>query len=324
MEKELISVIVPAYNCAPWLPRCLDSILNQTYSNLEIIVVNDGSTDETKQVLDAYADRDERIVAIHQNNMGEYATRLNGVDAVRGAWIGFVDADDEIEPQMYEMLIKNANANEADISHCGYQVVYPNGKIDYQHNSGMIKIQDAETGTRDLLEEKIMEMSLCNKLFRRELFDGMRQWMDCSIVVNGDMLMNYYLFSRSRKTVLEDVCPYHYLIRMGSVSRRKLNQYIIYDPIRVRQMILDRCEPKMKDDARRALIRMCLVSYRLVVMETNAVYAQDKKKVRAMIREQLPYCGVLSKRNAILVKLISYVPWVFDLLYPTFERLFRK
>ena len=324
MKDELISIVVPAYNCGPWLPRCLDSILNQTYSNLEIIVVNDGSTDDTKQVLETYAARDSRIVAIHQNNMGEYATRLNGVDAASGAWIGFVDSDDEIEPQMFEILMANADTYGADISHCGYQVVYPNGNVDYQHNSGLVKIQDTKTGMRDLLEEKIMEMSLCNKMFRRELFQGMRQWMDCSIVVNGDMLMNYYLFSHSQKAVLEDICPYHYLIRMGSVSRRKLNQYIIYDPIRVRQLILDRCEPEMKDDARRALIRMCLVSYRLVAMETDAIYAEDRKKLQAMIREQLPYCGILPKRNAVLVKLISKAPWVFDTLYPTFERLFRK
>lgn len=323
MKDELISVVVPAYNCAQWLPRCLDSILNQTYSNLEIVVVNDGSTDDTREVLEDYAIRDSRIIPIHQKNMGEYATRLNGVEAAKGVWVGFVDSDDEIEPQMYEILIKNADKYDADISHCGYQVIYPKGNVDYQHNSGMIKVQDTTTGLRDLLEEKIMEMSLCNKMFRRELFEGMRQWMDCSIVVNGDMLMNYYLFSHSRKAVLEDVCPYHYLIRMGSVSRQKLNQYLIYDPVRVRQMIMDRCEPEMKDDARRALARMCLVSYRLLAMETGAEYDVDKKKVRRIIREQLSYCNILPRRNAVLVKLISYAPWVFDVLYPLFERLFR-
>ena len=324
MKNELISIVVPAYNCGPWLPRCLDSILNQTYSNLEIIVVNDGSTDDTKEILEEYAAREARIVAIHQSNMGEYATRLNGVDAATGDWIGFVDSDDEVEPQMFELLMTNAETYGTDISHCGYQVVYPNGKIEYQHNSGQIKIQDTKTGMIDLLEEKIMEMSLCNKVFRRELFHGMRQWMDCSIVVNGDMLMNYYLFAHSRKAVLEDICPYHYLIRMGSVSRRKLNQHIIYDPIRVRQIILDHCDPEMKDDARRALIRMCLVSYRLLAMETDTVYAEDRKKVRAIIREQLPYCDIVPRRNAVLVKLISYVPKVFDTLYPPFERMFRK
>lgn len=324
MKDELISVVVPAYNCGPWLARCLDSLLNQTYPNLEIVVVNDGSTDNTGEILEDYCSCHPQIVAIHQENAGEYTTRLNGMDAAKGAWIGYVDSDDEVEPHMYEMLMQNACKYGADISHCGYQVVYPDGHVDYQHNTGMVKVQDTHTGLRDLLEEKIMEMSLCNKLFRRELFEGIRQWMDCSIVVNGDMLMNYYLFSRSQKAVLEDICPYHYLIRMGSVSRRKLNPRILFDPLRVRQMIVDRCEPEMEPSARRALARMCLVSYRRVVMEDRKAYARERAEVRAWVKKQLPYVSILPKRNAMLVRMISTVPWLFDFLYPAAARLLHR
>lgn len=324
MKEELISVVVPAYNCAPWLPRCLDSLLNQTYQKLEIIVVNDGSKDNTGEVLDDYAARYPRVTAVHQRNAGEYAARLAGVDVAKGNWIGFVDADDETEPHMYELLMGNARKHGAEISHCGYKVIYPDGHVDYQQNSGLLKVQDTRTGMTDLLEEVIMEMGLCSKLFRRELFEGIRAWMDFSIVINGDMLMNYYLFSQAKKAVLEDVCPYHYLIRQGSASRRKLNEHLIYDPIRVRQIILDRCEPEMKEVARRALVRMCLVSYRQLAVEKGSEYVEDKKKVREIIRQQLPYCDILPKRNAVLVKLISAAPWVFDVLYPPFERMFRK
>ena len=325
MNEELISVVVPAYNCAPFLPRCLDSLLNQTYPNLEIIVVNDGSNDNTKEVLDGYASRHANVTAIHQTNAGECAARISGVAAAKGSWIGFMDADDEIEPQMYEMLFANACAYGADISHCGYKVIFPDGRVDYQHNSGQIKVQDTRTGLRDLLEEKIMEMSVCSKLFKRTLFDGIREWMDFSIVINGDMLMNYYLFSRAEKSVLEDVCPYHYLIRYGSLSRRHLNRNLIYDPIRVRQYILDHCEPEMKADARRALARMCLVSYRRILAEPDRKeYAEDIEKVRELIRQQLQSAPLLPKRNAMLVRLISGAPWVFDILYPLYERMFRK
>lgn len=324
MREKLISVVVPAYNCAPWLPRCLDSLLNQTYQNMEIIVVNDGSKDNTKEVLDDYAARYPSITAIHQDNAGEYAARLNGVAVAKGDWIGFVDSDDEAEPHMYELLMGNAQRYDADISHCGYKVIYPDGHVDYQQNSGIVKVQDNETGMRDLLEEVIMEMGLCSKLFRKELFEGIHDWMDFSIVINGDMMMNFYLFSQAEKSVLEDVCPYHYLIRQGSASRRKLNDHLIYDPIRVRQSIFDRCKPEMKDDARRALVRMSLVSYRQLAMEKDPAYKADKQKVRRIIADQLPYCDILPRRNAVLVKLISAAPWVFDVLYPPFERMFRK
>ena len=324
MTDELISVVVPAYNCAPWLPRCLDSLLNQTYSNLEIVVVNDGSSDNTGEVLDDYASRHSQIKAVHQKNAGDCAARLSGVDAACGEWIGFVDSDDEVEPQMYAFLKENADKYDADISHCGYKVIYPDGHIDYRQNSGLLKVQDHETGLRDLLEDKIVEMGVCSKLYRKSLFEGIRQWMDLSIVINGDMLMNYYLFSRADKAVLEDVCPYHYLIRFGSASRRKLNERLIYDPIRVRQMILDGCEPALKEDARRALARMCLVSYRLLAMERDPEYKAHRMQVRAEIKRQLPYCNILPRRNALLVKLISRTPWVFDMLYPPFARLLQK
>ena len=187
---NMISVIVPAYNAAPWLPRILDSLLAQTWENLEILVVDDGSSDNTPEVLADYAARFDKVRFLRKKNGGEYAARLSGVENARGEWIGFADADDEVEPQMYEMLLRNALENGAGISHCGYKVIYGDGKVEYLQNSGLRKCQDSLTACRDLLEEKIMETGLCSKLFRRELFEGLREWMDFSIVNNGDLLMN--------------------------------------------------------------------------------------------------------------------------------------
>ena len=98
--NNLISVIVPAYNIASWLSRCLDSILAQTHKNLEIIVIDDGSTDGTSQIIDEYVKKDSRIVAIHQKNTGLVAVRNIGIEIAQGDWIGFVDGDDAIDPDM--------------------------------------------------------------------------------------------------------------------------------------------------------------------------------------------------------------------------------
>ena len=114
-----LSVIVPAYNNALWLPRCLDSILSQTYSDLEVLVVDDGSKDNTPEVLREYEARDSRIRGIRKENGGVTSARLRGLAEATGDWIGFVDADDEIEPQMYGRLMENARKYHADISHCG-------------------------------------------------------------------------------------------------------------------------------------------------------------------------------------------------------------
>lgn len=323
MEKEKITVVVPAYNCAEWLPRCIESLLAQTHDNMEIVVVDDGSKDNTREVLEKYTAQYANVKAIHKQNGGEYAARLTGVEQADGAWIGFVDADDEVEPQMYARLLENAKRYDADISHCGFKVIYPDGKIDYLHNTGMLRVQDRETALRDLLEEVIVENGLTNKLFKKELFVGIQEKMDFSIVNNGDMLMNYFLFEKAKQAVFEDVCSYHYLIRQGSASRQKLNRHIIYDPIRVRQIIVDVCTPEMQEDARRALARMCLVSYRQLVMEKGEEYDLDREQVRKYIRQQLPHTKVLPPRNALLIHLISRAPWIFDVLYPPFEKLFR-
>ena len=118
MEPK-ISVIVPAYNNAPWLPNTLDSILAQTYKNLEVIVVDDGSSDDTPAVLRCYEEKDSRIRIIRKTNGGVTSARLLGVAESTGDWIGFVDGDDYIEPQMYARLMENAVTYRADISHCG-------------------------------------------------------------------------------------------------------------------------------------------------------------------------------------------------------------
>ena len=324
MQDNMISVIIPAYNCAQWLPRCLESLLNQTYPNLEIIVVNDGSKDNTIEVMTDYTDRYEHVKLITKKNGGEYAARVTGVEHARGSWVAFVDADDEVDPDMYERLMRNAQTYNAQISHCGFKMVYSDGKIVYLHNTGELRIQNRETALRDLLEEIIVENGLPGKLFRKELFVGIKERMDFSIVNNGDMLMNYYLFEKIETAVFEDFCPYHYLQRQGSASRQKLNKHIIYDPIRVRQILVDHCTDEMRNDVRCALARMCLISYRRIAMESRAEYREDREKVRELIAQQLPYAHLLPKRNAVLVKLISRAPWVFDLLYPPFEKMFRN
>ena len=323
MSAELISVIVPAYNCAAWLPRCIDSILAQTYPNIEVIVVDDESSDNTPEVLRSYEEKYHNFRSVRKKNGGEYAARLSGVDVAKGSWIGFVDADDEVEPQMYEMLYRNAIDNQAQISHCGYKVIYSSGKVEYQQNSGLRKKQDRETALRDLLEEKVMETGLCSKLFRKALFAGIWQWMDFSIVNNGDLLMNYYLFSKADSVFLEDVCPYHYLIRQDSASRRKPNKHTLFDPIRAREILYEQCDPALKEDALRAVVRLCLVSYRALTMEKKEEYREEERRLREKLKSHQKDCSLLSLKNAVQLKMICTAPWMYRGLYPLFAGLFR-
>ena len=235
--NEMISIIIPAYNIQDYLGATLDSVLAQTYENLEIIVVNDGSRDNTADVIDSYAARDRRIKAIHKENGGVTSARLRGVAEATGAYIGFVDGDDYIEPQMYARLMENLKTHGADISHCGYRMVFPS-RVDYYHNSGQLIIQKDSQCCADLLVGGFVEPALWNKLFRKELFTGLNEWMDPSIRINEDLLMNFYLFRQAKKAIFEDVCPYHYVLRKGSAATSRLNEHKLKDPLKVLHLLL--------------------------------------------------------------------------------------
>ena len=119
---ELISIVVPIYNVSEYLPECIESILNQTYSDIEVILVNDGSTDGSGAICEAYAKKDSRIKVITQKNCGLTVTRRNGVMSAEGRYIGFVDGDDWIEPDMYECLMDYMYNNDVDIvTSAGYR-----------------------------------------------------------------------------------------------------------------------------------------------------------------------------------------------------------
>jgi len=234
MNKPLLSIIVPAYNIKTYLPRCLDSILAQTYTNIEVIVVNDGSTDGSDSVIDDYASKDNRIIAIHKENGGVSSARSAGIKKAKGEFIGFVDGDDYIEPNMYEHLLNNAIKFGADISHCGYKMVFPDGHEDLYYGTGRLVEQTKEQGLHDLLKGEFIEPGLWNKLFKRTLvnFEDSPIWDD-TIRINEDLLLNYILFSNSTKSIYEDIPYYHYILRKGSAATSKKQRFKITDPLRV-------------------------------------------------------------------------------------------
>ena len=169
-ENIQISVIVAAYNIEKYLARCLDSICSQTYHNLEIFVVDDGSTDKTPQICDEYAAKDERIRVIHQNNMGLSGARNSALKEASGEYIGYVDGDDYIEPDMYENMLDACLQNDAQLAICSYRQI------------GSEKEKNLFSGKRyPLTREEALEIYICDnkpyhiynavwsKLFRRDI-----------------------------------------------------------------------------------------------------------------------------------------------------------
>lgn len=226
MQTPKISVIVPVYKVEPYLRKCLDSIVGQTYQNLEIILVDDGSPDKCGEICDEYARRDERIQVIHQENGGVSAARNAGLKKVTGEWIGWIDPDDWAEPDMFEYLLKNALEMEADIAVCSHFQEFPNRSV--FHGYTEMQILDTEKGLELLLHNDLMRNYLWDKLWRKNLFEQIcfpqgRTYEDISIL--------HQAFWKAKTIMVLPEAKYHYLQRQGSIVdnislENRINYYL--------------------------------------------------------------------------------------------------
>ena len=319
-----ISVIVPAYNIEAYLGRCLDSLLAQEHNNLEIIVVNDGSSDSTGAVIDAYAAKDCRIKAIHKENGGVTSARLRGLEAATGDWIGFCDGDDFVEPDMYAKLLKNAQEYHAVISHCGYKMMFPSGKIDYYYHTGKLMVQTGKQGCSDLLEGKFIEPALWNKLYRKELFAGLSDWLDNSIRFHEDLLMNFYLFRQAEIAVYEDFCPYHYILRPGSASVCEIKEYKLRDPILVQHIMESESqdEPKWTHVIQGRLAYMLIGNATLALGDQKELIRPYRKAARKELRQRLG--GILKGNFGKGLKLMALWAATFPTSYRWVHTLYSR
>ena len=318
-----ISVVIPAYNIAFWLPRCVDSLLLQTHENLEIIIVNDGSTDATGAIIDSYAARDPRIKAIHKENGGVSSARLRGIAEATGQWIGFVDGDDFVDPEMFSRLLNNALVHRADISHCGYQMVFPDGHVDFYYNSSRLITQTHDQGLIDLIQGKFVEPGLVNKLFRRDLFHNLSDWTDPSIRNNEDLLMNFFLFRQAKCAVYEDICPYHYMLRKGSATTSRLNSHKLWDPFRVAQRLFDEAPVAAKSAALEKLARILINGAAMSLQDQAELIRPYRQEARKSLRRLLG--NIISEKNiSIKVKIMSLWAAIWPWSYGAVHRLYSR
>lgn len=325
--SELISIIVPAYNIETYVGRTLDSLLVQTYPNIEIIVVNDGSTDNTKQVLDDYATKHpEKIKVFHIENGGVTNARLTGVKKATGQWIGFCDGDDIVEPDMYELLLNNAQKYKADISHCGYKMVFPS-REDLYYGTGKIIEQDNLQGQKDLLEGGFVEPGLWNKIYKKNIVDNFikEDLMDKSIRNTEDLLMNYYLFRQSRKSIFEDKCLYHYVLRAGSATSKKISKQKLLDPLKVIDILLaeTKGQAELQDILTAKKVRLLISLSTMAYGENKEIIQPVRKDARKELRSKLG--SVVRGRNCgIKLKIMTLWAWIWPWSYGLVHRVYGR
>ena len=321
MVEEKVSIIVTIYRVEQYLNQCMKSIIAQTYKNIEIVLVDDGSPDNCPALCDEWAKKDRRVKVVHKKNEGLAAARKTGVMNAIGDYVGFVDADDTIKADMFEFLLANALKYDADISHCGYTMIRPKGeRIDY-YGTGKLVVQDHAKGLIDLIEGKYIEPTTCTKLYKRSLFQKIEYYTDVSI--NEDLMLNYSLFSVSQKSVYQDVCKYFYYKHDDSMSRT-MSSIQFTDPVKVKQIIYEKSKiesAEVQAAAKTSLvsqyIRNCFDIKTNGYKEYRQIYSENRKRMKGMYRT----CK-LSVNDRFKANIIVYTPCfcgIADRIYKTFK-----
>lgn len=210
----LISIVVPVYNVADYLEECIDSIRQQTYKNLEIIIVDDGSTDKSGEICDGYSQQDNRIKIIHQKNSGLSAARNTGIDTATGEFLFFIDSDDIIHHKCIETLYINLYNNNADISSAELQRFKTIDNFSDKVVDGQLFLSDGEECCRKILYQKTLDNSACAKLFKRQLFSNTRFPLG---TLYEDLALIPIIYLNATRAVHQSVSLYFYRQRENSI-----------------------------------------------------------------------------------------------------------
>lgn len=216
-----VTVIVPIYNMEKYLVRCIESLLNQTLKEIEILLINDGSKDKSGDICDEYTLKYKNIKVIHQINKGLSGARNAGIKIAKGEYIGFVDSDDYIEKDMFELLYKKAKEFNCEIACCGTKVIYENGEENIISEKGIERVFTSSEALDVYLFSKSIDVISCNKIYKKELFN-ITLFPEKKIY--EDMATIYKYIINSRKIYFNSKPKYNYYKRKNSISNTFFNE----------------------------------------------------------------------------------------------------
>lgn len=304
MQDPLISVIVPVYNVGNYLARCIESIIGQTYKKLEIILVDDGSTDNSSEICDRYKKSDERIKVIHKCNGGLSSARNAGIEIAAGEYLAFVDSDDWILSHHIESLYSLLSEANVLMAICQSQKVYSEADANSIANI---------SGHKLLAKEKVMYAALtqykwwsaCDKLFHRSLFDTIRFPVER---INEDYAIIFYLFDKCDRIAVSNQITYCYYMRQGSITTSGFNvdkfaEYV--NAIEVLDFLRSKY-PSLAAPAENILISTCLKLLSNIANVTDDKYAEWRQKLLQTVRGS--FCSWILNPHLMLKQKILLMP----------------
>lgn len=319
MNKK-ISIIVPIYNSEKYIKRCIDSLINQTYKNIEIVAINDGSSDKTQEILEEYSKTDNRVVVISKENMGVTAARNDGIENATGDYLCFCDSDDWYELDMCETLIDAIKKYGVKIAVCSY-IRVENGVKTPIMGKGNEYLLTRDEAIRNIILGGYFTGSLCTKLYDKNLFSNIH--IEHPIKYNEDILLNYFVFKKIDSVAFVDKCKYNYYIRndssTGNPDSIKANKDCLY----VSKLMLD----ELQGSNLESVIQQ---RYTNVLINLYRAYNINKKYVRERneTKDKLTYCinnfNNLPKNLKLNIYMIKYIPKIYPLIYKIYDKIRKK
>jgi len=295
--SRLVSVVVPVYNASLYLEDCIKSILNQTYSNIEILLINDGSTDNSGHICESYSKVDNRIKVVHQQNSGPSIARNNGIQKASGEFIQFVDSDDQLEPYTIERLIESVQ-NSVEMVICGFKTInyYKNKRITKEFIPSIDGIFDNNEFMQNfgILYKESLLHSQCNKLYRKSVLEKYNIRFQEGVSFGEDLLFNIdYLKVCKHIAVIKDLL-YFYLIFNNNQSLSKIfRENFLEDKkimfIRVRDLLVEKSSfnGKNKYLIESLYITKIISSFDTIFIQNNYNSGARKKIIKAIISDKM-------------------------------------
>ena len=315
-SKPLISIIVPVYNSAKYLPKCLDSIISQTYQNLEIILVNDGSTDNSERIINTYAKKDSRIKTITQKNQGLSGARNTGIKKATGKYLTFIDSDDYIKPKMLEHFVSAINKTSADIVCCSFQEIYPNAKTTNFNRGHKEQVFTAESALHAMLQENGFMVSTTMKLFPASFFKTIKFPTG---MLHEDVGTTYKLIMKASKITFIPYEDYVYVHHNDSIINTSFNNQK-FDLIKLTDQMCDDIDakyPNLKNTINERRIRARFSLLRQIPLnhpQTESLL--DYLKTHQNYITKNPEA---TKADRLALKLALISPKLFQLAYKLFK-----
>lgn len=316
----IISIIIPVYNSQKYLSRCIESILNQTFRNFEVILINDGSTDKSISICNNYIEIDQRVKLINQVNTGVSCARNRGIDEAVGRYIMFVDSDDTIEEDMVEYLYNLIIKKDYDVAVCQYTLYKDGHDSKKKRKKEILEYYSNEKIMEEYIVSNLFRYSPVNKLYKKSLIIQNNIRFLTEIKYSEDAIFNYEIFSRVDKIIYSSESKYNYYLNEHStvrtVTEKRLD--ILHGIVKIYYLISNRY-PKYRYKISNNFIESSVAIIIDIINENKVFEKRDliKDVGKILTENSFIYKGEkkLSIRNRLYVNLFSFSPWIIVGLY---------